>query len=346
MSLRVPSVEEEGVQVAVILSQDVLNRAIGAVLGGAVGDALGAGYEFGPPVDPASVTMRRGVLTEEPPGHWTDDTAMAVAILETAARLGTLDTDEAQASVSRRFLEWFRSDPRDVGVHTTKVLERAHRGQSVAAAAKEVQALNPTAAGNGSLMRTGPVALAHLGDRESLISAARAMSSLTHPGELAGDACVLWTLAIDHAIRTGELLGPQLGLDALPDERRNQWSALLDEAERLPPETFTPNGYVVTALQAAWAAIYRTRDEIEPFESALRAAVSIGYDTDTVAAIAGSLVGAWRGGAGIPLGWRQGLAGWPRDYGYVDLMRLAVRAAHKGGVEDESWSQILSLYEV
>jgi ADP-ribosyl-[dinitrogen reductase] hydrolase len=328
------------------LSQEVSNRAIGVVLGGAVGDALGAGYEFGPPVDPATITMLQGVATKEPPGHWTDDTAMAIAILETAAQLGRLDTDEAATRVSARFLEWFRSDPQDIGIHTREVLSRANRGGTVSAAALEAQALNPTAAGNGSLMRTGPVALAHLGDREALVSAARTMSSLTHAGELAGDACVLWTLAIDHAVRTGELLGPQIGLDAVPDERREQWSMLLDEAERLPTETFTRNGYVVTALQAAWSAICATRDDAEPFESALRRAISIGDDTDTVAAIAGSLVGARCGGTAVPRHWREGLAGWPRGYGHVDLMRLAVQAAHKGEFDEDRWPEILSLYDI
>ena len=331
---------------AVVLSHDELDRAIGAVLGGAVGDALGAGYEFGPPVDAVSVTMRRGALTGELAGHWTDDTAMAIAILETAATLGTLVTDEAATRVGERFVEWYRSSPPDIGVHTRTVLARAARGQSITDAANEVQALNPTSAGNGSLMRTGPVALAHLGDRGALVSAARAMSSLTHASEVCADACVLWTLAIDHAIRTGELSGPRLGLDALPEERREQWTSLLDEAERLPTMSFTPNGYVVTALQAAWSAIFATRDEVAPFEAALRLAVSIGDDTDTVAAIAGSLVGAYHGGTAIPRAWREGLAGWPHVYRDVDLMRLAVRAAEKGNVDGDSWSRIVSLYDI
>jgi ADP-ribosylglycohydrolase len=171
------------------------------------------------------------------------------------------------------------------------------------------------------------------------------MSSLTHASELCGDACVLWTLAIDHAIRTGEL-APRLGLDALPDDRREEWTLLLDEAERLPTESFTPNGYVVTALQAAWSSIYATRDSAAPFEAALRLAVSIGDDTDTVAAIAGALVGARTGGAVIPHAWRQGLAGWPNVYRDVDLMRLAVLAVHKGHLEEERWSQLVSRYDI
>jgi ADP-ribosylglycohydrolase len=331
---------------AVVLSQDALNRAIGAVLGGAVGDALGAGYEFGPAVDPATVTMRPGTLTAQPAGHWTDDTAMAIAILETAATLGTLSTDEATTRVGERFVAWYRSSPSDIGVHTRSVLARAARGQSITEAANEVQALNPTSAGNGSLMRTGPVALAHLGERDELVSAARAMSSLTHPSELCGDACVLWTLAIDDTIRTGDLVGPRVGLEALRDERRSQWSSLLDEAEKFPTGSFTPNGYVVTALQAAWSAIITTRDDAAPFEAALRLAVSIGDDTDTVAAIAGSIAGAWCGGTVIPLAWHQGLAGWPHVYRDVDLMRLAVQAAQKDCKDGDSWSQIVSLFDI
>jgi ADP-ribosylglycohydrolase len=120
---------------------------------------------------------------------------------------------------------------------------------------------------------------------------------------------------------------------------------LLDEAERLPTVSFTPNGYVVTALQAAWSAIYATREQDTPFEAALRLAVSIGDDTDTVAAIAGSLVGAWCGGTVIPRSWRQGLAGWPHVYRDVDLMRLAMQAA-MGNLEDDSWSQIVSWYDI
>lgn len=81
------------------------DRAIGTVVGGAVGDALGAGYEFVPLVERAVVTMRRGSLTGEPAGHCTNDTAMAIAILEVAVRRGTLCSEEASLDVERRFLD-------------------------------------------------------------------------------------------------------------------------------------------------------------------------------------------------------------------------------------------------
>ncbi|MHB8334881.1 MAG: ADP-ribosylglycohydrolase family protein [Acidimicrobiales bacterium] len=312
-----------------------IDRAVGAVIGGAVGDALGAGYEFGPVPQPNDVTMRRGTLTGAPAGHWTDDTAMAIAILEVAAAQGTLITDHAAVSVGERFLEWYRSGPSDIGNQTRAVLSRATSGVDLAETAAREQALDPDRAGNGSLMRTGPVALAHLGDEANLVSAARAMSVLTHPNPIALDACVLWTLAIDHAIRTGELVGPRVGLHQIEAARRSLWVRWIDDAESLEPRTFNPNGYVVTALQAAWSAIHVTRENHDHFGSGLSQAVAIGDDTDTVAAIAGSLLGAAYGASSIPLAWKNGLAGWPAQYRSADLVRLAMRAAKRGGTDEQ-----------
>src|ERR1700686_3493615 len=95
------------------LSVAELDRAVGAVIGSATGDALGAGYEFVEAPATDNVTMRPGTLTSAPAGHWTDDTAMAIAILEVAADQGTLITEGAADAVGERFLEWYRSGPSD-----------------------------------------------------------------------------------------------------------------------------------------------------------------------------------------------------------------------------------------
>lgn len=320
-----------------------LDRAIGAVVGSAVGDALGAGYEFLPAPSISEVVMRRGSLTGEPAGHWTDDTAMAIAVVEAAAHHGTLTTSTAQEAVANRFLEWWASGPSDVGRQTAAVLRQASSGAVVADVAARELVKRPDAAGNGSLMRTGPVALAHLGDDAALVVAARAISSLTHPNPYAGDACVLWTVAIDRAIRTGVLEGPRAGLPLIDSSRRAEWEQIIDDAERLDCATFVPNGYVVTALQAAWSAIYATRTSEKPFEDGLRRAVSIGDDTDTVAAIAGALLGAAHGVTSVPFAWRHGLAGWPGEYRGIDLVRLAVRAVNHGENDDDGWPEVASM---
>jgi ADP-ribosyl-[dinitrogen reductase] hydrolase len=307
-------------------SQMLVNRAVGTVIGGAIGDALGAGYEFAAPPEPDDVTMLPGRMTEEPAGHWTDDTAMAIAILEVAAREGTLATPTSIEAVGTRFLEWFDSNPRDVGIHTRSVLSRATSGAQLTAAAAVVQLLNPDSAGNGSLMRTGPVALVHLGDDEEIVVAATAVSALTHPHPDAVAACVLWSAAIDRTVRTGVLESPRAGLHLIDESRRRFWEQRIDDAETHHPRSFSPNGHVVVALQAAWSAIHATRHAEDHLDAGLRQAVAIGDDTDTVAAIAGYLLGARYGVEATSPAWRAGLAGWPPHYGVDDLICLATAA--------------------
>lgn len=312
-----------------------IDRAAGALLGLAVGDALGAGYEFesDPPAHPE---MIGGGIFGFAPGEWTDDTQMALCIAEVAAS-GQLDP----AAVGERFLAWFREGPRDVGIQTSAVLGGTKGADALAAAAAAYLARHPDgAAGNGSLMRTAPVALAHLGDDDAIAEAARQISSLTHADPLAGDACVLWCIAIDRAVREARLDGVRDGLGVLAGSARDRWATLLDEAESEPPRRFSRNGYVVTALQAAHAAIHQTpipHDQpCAHLAHALRAAVHIGHDTDTVAAIAGSVLGARWGASAIPLDWRRPLHGWP-GYTAADLRRLAVLTVRKGSADAAGW---------
>ena len=318
-----------------------LDRAAGVMVGMAAGDALGAGYEFrtSSQGEPA---MIGGGLGNWETGEWTDDTQMAICIAEVAA-IGNLDPIAA----AERFLGWYRSGPADVGIQTRSVLCRARSGDELAELASAYFLDHPDrAAGNGSLMRTGPVALARLGDDEALGAAARAISGLTHADPLAGDACVLWCIAIDRAIREGRLDGVRNGLELLPADRRDFWDSKITEAETATPATFSPNGFVVTALQAAYAAVRQTPVPAEQpcrhLQHALAAAVRIGNDTDTVAAIAGALLGARWGASAVPLAWRRILHGWP-GYGVRDLVRLAILSARQGHDDNVGWPSAATL---
>ncbi len=179
-------------------------------------------------------------------------------------------------------------------------------------------------------MRAAPVALAYLDDEDGLAVAARAVSELTHFDPEAGDACVLWCLAIRHAVLTGEL-DARIGLGCIDDDRRALWATRLDEASGSHPSYFsTNNGWVVAALQGAWSAIVTTVPDDDPaaevgradhLRLALESAVRGGGDTDTVAAIAGGLLGAAHGASAVPPHWRSMLKGWPGldAAGLVDL---------------------------
>src|SRR4029077_1720437 len=207
-----------------------LDRACGVLLGTAAGDALGAAYEFGPPRGPElEVAMVGGGSFGWEPGEWTDDTSMAIAIAEVAATGADLREEEALDARVRRWHEW-SMHAKDVGVQTRSVLSRAGRrgisAQTARTESAELHRVTGRTAGNGSLMRTAPLALAYLDDEAALVEAARAVSELTHWDSEAGDACVLWSLAIRHAILTGQL-DARIGLQHIDADRREKWASRL-----------------------------------------------------------------------------------------------------------------------
>ncbi len=147
-------------------------------------------------------------------------------------------------------------------------------------------------------MRTAPVASAALGDDDALVESAMAVATLTHADPVAGEACAVWCVAIDRAINQDRLDGAWDALPLLPPEVRERWSRWLDEAKGHPADTFKPNGYAPRCLQAALAAILQTPGS--GLTDSIVAAVRVGDDTDTVAAVAGALLGARWGATAIP----------------------------------------------
>jgi ADP-ribosylglycohydrolase len=146
------------------------------------------------------------------------------------------------------------------------------------------------------------------------------VTALTHAHANSVAACVLWSEAIRRAVVEANPNEPfdfaaciRDGLDLVDGERRERWSSLVEEAVEGPPTIFNPNGWVVTALQAALSAIIHTPGpEDVPSRhlvDALETAVRVGHDTDTVAAIAGGLLGARWGASAVPDRWRSVLHG-------------------------------------
>jgi len=332
----------------------IADRACGVVLASAAGDALGAGYEFGPPLPPLTpVGMDGGGAFGWEPGEWTDDTQMALAILSVLA-----DGEADLARIESNFRAWYDSDPADVGNQTRRVLDvpgpLAERAASYTAA-------HPTnAAGNGSLMRTGPVALAHPRHPAAIATLATSVSELTHPDVDCVAACVLWSVAIDHTVHHAPASGVawdwvsafEPGLQQLDADTRRRWRTLIEEATRSTALDFPNNGWVVHAFQAALAAITSTPvpDGVTAgshLRLSLDEVVRAGGDTDTVAAIAGALLGARWGATAIPLRWRRRIHG-RRTYAEpairaADLERLARVAAVGGRPDLDGWPVVESM---
>ena len=329
-------------------------RRAGAMLGMAVGDALGAPYEFKPSqgvvLAGTSADMTGGGQLGWEPGEWTDDTAMAIPLIRSRR-------DHDRGSLDAVVQEWrqWALESKDVGIQTRDVLSRLGGASTAAdarAAALDVHTERGRSGGNGSLMRTAPVGLwmqlAPAGffspsrTVAAIVGAARAQSELTHADPNTGEACVLWSIMIHMAVTHG-VVDAEDAVKCLPRERRERWSALLAEAAGASPGDFPNNGWVVHALQAAWAALHRAGFDLadaatatpDRFRLALQHAINAGGDTDTVAAITGALAGAFVGADAIPLGWTRMLHGWGGDgvvMGAGELARLvADAAANQGG---------------
>jgi hypothetical protein len=211
-------------------------------------------------------------------------------------------------------------------------------------------------------MRTGPVALAQPRDPDAVAALARELSALTHADPDRLDACVLWSVAIDHTIhhapasdRPWDWIAPlRSALDQLEPVRRSRWAALIDEAAVAHPTEFPRNGWVVHAFQTALAAICSTPVPVgdaaaRHLQFAVEHAVRAGGDTDTVAAITGAMLGARWGATAVPFGWRRLLNGRGPDpspaLSAADLDRLARLARRAGEPDPHGWPGRSSMVE-
>ena len=277
------------------------DRAVGAVLGSAVGDALGAPFEFGLPGVfrerfPDGVGEMCGGGGWEP-GEATDDTQMAVLVGESLLERGGLDLPDVFA----RFRRWAAADPQDIGLQTEAVLLGGDPWDTAAALHFQV---NGRAAGNGSLMRAATAAVHFAPEgRTATMNAARRIAALTH-----GDGAAWEGTAILHELIRIALHGED-PLAAVPaplgevaEPHRERWATVL--APDWHPDLATEfNGAVWPCLGSALWAL-RTTDS---FEAALGAAIDLGGDTDTVAAVTGMLAGAVHGPTAIPARWTSAL---------------------------------------
>lgn len=280
---------------------DHTDRAIGAVLGSAVGDALGAPFEFG---EPGAYTARfpDGIGEMQAGGGWdrgeaTDDTQMAVLTAHSLLERGGLDLPD----VFHRFQRWAAAGPKDIGLQTEDVLGSQLPWDRAAA---EHFARNARAAGNGSLMRAAPSAVHFAGrGRTATMDAARRLAALTH-----GDPAAWEGTAVFHELIRVALDGDD-PLAAVPDalaavhpDHRDRWAVVL--APDWHPGLATEfNGAVWPCLGSALWALRSTAS----YAAAVGAAIDLGGDTDTVAAVTGALAGAVHGAAAIPDRWTRPL---------------------------------------
>jgi ADP-ribosyl-[dinitrogen reductase] hydrolase len=270
------------------------DRALGALLGLAVGDALGAAIEFSAKPRLALLAdMEAGGPHRLARGQWTDDTAMALALADSLQHDPALDAPD----LMRRFVDWHERGTYsctgvcfDIGNATRAALDTFRRTGSALAGSSD-----PNMAGNGALMRLAPVAIRHWRDRAELARVAELQTRTTHAAPATLHASDVFATMLADAI-AGLSLNTVLASTAA-DRIEGGWRGLHRDRIR-------GSGYVVHALQAAVWAVARTTD----FRSTVLLAANLGDDADTTAAIAGQLAGAIYGASCIPAAWLDTLA--------------------------------------
>ncbi|EJN58555.1 ADP-ribosylglycohydrolase family protein [Halogranum rubrum] len=277
-----------------------LDNARGALLGLACGDALGRPVEF---QSAEQIRTTHGRVEEmlsngthgQPAGTVTDDTEMALCIARSLAEREAF----APTDVAARFVEWYESGPFDIGLMTADAVRNLQDGLAWDEAGQRVWRARPEGsnAGNGSVMRCVPYALAFVDDEESLDRASRQSSAITHADPRCTAGCALLNRTVAGLIRGGDdPLARALDATDLPDELE---AALRPVLESQRPSPLRSSGYVVHTLQAAlWLGL--TADSAE---EAVVDAVALGEDTDTVGAVTGAIAGARFGASALPERW-------------------------------------------
>ena len=280
------------------------SRARGALLGLALGDALGATVEF---MTPREIRAQYGCHKLIRGGGWlrlaqgqvTDDTTMALALAE--AWMVNRQPPGA-ADYARAFDEWMRDKPVDIGNTVRRGIVRFRN-------TGEACVPPSTDAGNGATMRCAPIALVLLGAPAAATDEATlAQARVTHHNPLTDAA----TVSVVRMVQAGIQGDGIRGVMALANLLARNFEVFRFRGKQMG----NPTGYIVDTMQAVLQAI----DVNDNFESVLVDVVNRGGDADTTGAIAGMIMGALCGEEGLPEHWLRELnpAVYKRCQAYAD----------------------------
>lgn len=267
----------------------------GGLLGVTTGDALGSTAEF---MSPEQIKATYGVHREViggghfgwDPGQGTDDSDMTWAVI--SAYLDGYALDKAAGN----FLDWYETDPLDIGNATRAALDNLTRDGDPTASGLRSE----DSCGNGSLMRSLPTGLVRT-DPDQRRREAAEISAVTHAHPVCVDSCIAY---VEMAAALLDGADPEGAVDAARAmDLHRRVRDTLDISPDRPVEDLLTSGYVIHSLGCAVWAIQQPGG----FEETLIALVNRGRDADTTGAIAGGLLGIIAGAEGIPARWREPL---------------------------------------
>lgn len=263
----------------------MLNKFKGALIGIAVGDALGASTEF---MSKEEVKRQYGYLDQIIGGGWlnieqgdiTDDTEMTLCVANGIIK----DYKNPIPEIGNEFLKWYKSKPKDIGISVVTTL-RLYNGDWFKAS-KQSHDLVKKSAGNGTLMRCLPIALAYK-DLKTIEELSIKQSKMTHYDDLAAEACVIYNRIAYKLLSNNDLK------KTIEEEvKGTKYEIILNKKELDVP----PDGFVINTLLWVLKTLYTTNN----FSDVVEILTNAGGDADTTSAIAGGLAGIYYGYEQIP----------------------------------------------
>lgn len=249
-----------------------MSKLYDAILGLAIGDALGVPYEFKQRGSFICSDMVGYGTHNQPEGTWSDDTSMTIATLDSLKNNNGIIVTE---DICRRFNYWLlygdytvNGEVFDAGITTCTALKKGR------------PAVGEWDNGNGSLMRILPLAFVDCTDDEI-----RAVSAITHGHWISEEACVIYV----HVAK--RLLAGEPIASIIPTLEYKKPFDRLKYINTLDISQIKSSGYVVDTLEAALWVVSHEGDWEKSFRNDILTAVNLGKDTDTVAAVAGGMAG-------------------------------------------------------
>jgi len=260
-------------------------RALGAFLGFAVGDALGATVEF---MTRREIEAKYGVHRKMIGGGWlhlapgqiTDDTEMALALGRSLVRNGGFDAKD----VCEEFAVWLKSGPVDIGNTCRRGIRRYMIHGSTEGAYCEGDG------GNGAAMRLLPLAIATLYRPDLFEAWTLAQCHITHHHPLSDDASLAFGRMLQALLRGEGVKGAREVAKGLVDKHKTF---------RFDPFRGQSSAYIVDTVQTVFH-FYFVNDS---FKTCVIETVNQGGDADTTGALAGMLAGATYGIHDVPSAW-------------------------------------------
>lgn len=293
--------------------QERLDKIRGAIYGLLIGDALGVPYEFKDPTEIPPIEQIAYVPPDNfprshanvPPGTWSDDGSQALCLLDSLVTCGVLNLIDFSQRLQKWYFDgYFAVDGHvfDVGIQTREAIIKLSKNFFPGESGRADEHAN----GNGSLMRSLPLALWHTGSDEELAELAHQQSIVTHAHPRSQVCCALYCLWARRILENAS--DPwQSATKSLRQFYRNRPDFAYELEDHVRPDSppiCEGSGYVVDCLHSARYAC--TKDS---FEGVIRRAIQFGNDTDTTACVAGGIAGLLFGYSRIPQYLTEGLRG-------------------------------------